>query len=240
MRSQGMQNINVVTFDKELNMKATSIFLSVILTVLIVVGIQWLLGIDSPQTYFRPSGSESASELKSLQRKVNYIEGKIGITSFDFEFSIPKDKKLVVTFSAELDGKVEPTLSKVWHIPSSDKSENRPGSISIHNFVPPVQTQDQYAVWEVSISSPSANNHSHIARSPYTLQKNIGYDTSTGSSVPTSLEVGKEYKVWDYHKFDSNPDKSLTKKPFDFKYKMSILITGLEAGEKLERIRIDQ
>ena len=199
----------------------------IVVIVLIIIAVQHRY---NPPTFFQSVGGD----LNSLGRRLGYIQSKLGIESYEFEFATPPDRKLIATFVAELNGEVVPDLSHIFHIPPSDKSEGG-GWLSIYFLHDSLyQTKQQDPIWEFHFHTPAGGGYSFTTSSPF--DPSLSRATTTGTSGVSSIRDGEDYEVWDYQSYPELSDKVL-EAGYDFDYRLSIRIEKLKEGEKIEKIR---
>ena len=187
-----------------------------------------------PSTFFQPAGVDADSRINSLARKMGYIQSKLGFAIYEFEFATPKDKKLIATFKAELNGNLVPELSGTYHIPPTGSNPNSQGLISVNFSYPNYQTQSpQPPTWELNFSSGGVGQGWTIT-CPFTFSATQGRSTSVGNSGLGKLEDDQTHEVWEYEISPVEANKSVQSK---FKYSLTIKLEKVEEGEDLQKIR---
>jgi hypothetical protein len=185
---------------------------------------------DRPSAFFQPAGFDADSRMNSLDRKIGYMQSKLGLAIYDFEFVIPKDKNLMVTFKADLDGKLVPELSAIYHIPPTG---NQRGWVSVSFFNPQYQTQPpQSPNWEVNVSS-SGSLSSWTVTSPFVLTANQSRSTAVSTAGLSDLDDNQEHKVWEYR---LSPVSAKDSKQAVFTYTVNIKLEQIVEGKGVEKI----
>ena len=224
-----MVSTNPIAYRKEMQpMKRFIIALvCIVMIALIIIAVQHQYG--SP-TFFQSVGG---GDLNSLERRLGYIQSKLGIESHEFEFATPPDRKLIATFVAKLNGEIVPDLSHVFYIPPSDKSEGG-GRLSIyflHNSL--YQTNQQDSIWEFHFHTPTGGGYNFTTSSPF--DPSLNRATTTSTSRVSSIRDDEDYEVWDYQSYPEPPDEAMGSR-YAFSYWLSIRMEKPKEGEKIERI----
>ena len=89
---------------------------------------------------FIRSSYDPDTRLEAVERQIGYLQSKLGVQSYHFNFATPPDKRLVATFIAEMNGEMLPDLSGEFHIPPTDSARGNPGQIWVTFFEPKYQT----------------------------------------------------------------------------------------------------
>lgn len=187
-----------------------------------------------PSTFFQPAGFDADSRIKSLERQVGYMRSKLGFATYEFEFATPKDKKLIATFKAELDGNLVPELSGIYHIPPTGINQNEEGRIVINFFYPQYQPQPpESPTWELNFSS-SGRSGSWTFPCPFLLTPAQSRSTSAGATGLGILEDEQEHKVWQYRISPVGANGSVES---DFKYTLTIKLEKVKEGEDLQETK---
>jgi len=187
-----------------------------------------------PSTFFQSAGFDTDSRVNSLTRKIGYLQSKLGVETYEFEFATPKDKKLIATFKAEQNGNPIPELSGIYQIPPTGVNQNSQGWISVTFFHPQYQSQTpQSPSCELSFSS-SGVGHSFTTTSPFLPTATQSRGTSTSAAGSGRLDDEQEREVWDYHTSSVGENKS---EQYDFKYTLTIKLAPVEKEEDLQKIR---
>lgn len=207
----------------------------IVVVALIIIAVQHQYG---SSTFFQPV---SGGNLNSLARRLQYIQSKLGIESYEFEFATPPDRKLIATFVAKLNGEIVPDLSHVFHIPPADKSEGG-GRISIYFLHSSPYQRNTGPIWEIHFRIPTEGHshldgHSHTMSAPFDPSLHLGgRSTGTHTSGVSSIRDGEDYAVWDYQAYSDPPDEALESE-YAFSYRLNIRMEKLKEGEKIEGIR---
>lgn len=183
--------------------------------------------------FFRPVGFDTDSRINSLGRRIG-DQSKLGISSYEFEFVTPKDKKLIAIFKAELNGSLVPELSGIYHIPPTGSEQTNPGRISVNFFDPQYQTQTpQSPTWELNFSS-SGVGQSWTFASPFILTATPARSTGVSGGGGMLEDDDQERKVWELR---TSPVETKQSAHNEFKYTLTIKLAKIEPGENLQVIR---
>ena len=190
-----------------------------------------------PSAFFQPAGFDTDSRINSLRRQMGYMQSKLGLTINDFEFATPKDKKLIATFKAELDGRLVPELSGIYHIPPTGSSQSDQGLLSVCFFYPQYQTQTpQTPTWELFFSS-SGGSHTWSFTSPFLLPATESRGSSGSTGGFSRLEDELEHEVWELQISPVEANKSARS---TFTYTLTIRLAKIGEGEDLQEIRREE
>lgn len=155
--------------------------------------------VGSFHTVYLPEQSNSTTQ------RLDYLESKLGIEHYWFQYSLPSDKKLIAVFETEMEGKPFPSGTGTYHIAPPKNSKTLEQHIHISLWFPPYPAQgNDRTLIEVSFADRSSFSFpvpKAILQSPESLARmeTPGRQArEMKQNPPDALELSKDYVVWSY------------------------------------------
>jgi len=155
--------------------------------------------IGSFRSVYLPEQSNSTTQ------RLDYIESKLGLEHYWFQYSIPNNKKLIAAFETKMDGKPFPSGTGTYHIGPPENPKNLERHIHISLRFPPHPTpSDDRASFDINLADrssfsffvPKANLQSSESLSQMEIP---GRQAREMKQEPIdALELSKDYVVWSY------------------------------------------
>ena len=178
---------------------------------------------------FRPQNNpffvSAESDLDLLQTQVHFIHRELGIETWAYSFRIPKDRKLIATFTAHLNDEAVPGMSPVFCLVPEDSSRASDGSLFIYFFHPDYE-RPQGATWQLHFLGPGFS-HGHTMSSPFDPSALKGGRGAGTSGSGGHLQQGIDKEVCEYHAYGSESGEQV----YDFRYTLTVRLEQLEPGD---------
>lgn len=221
-------------------MKFSARYLILILAVFVIYFVYSGVLQGRSGSFFKPVSNDLDSQVDSLRQQLGYVQSKLGMTSYDFDFAIPEGKKLVATFVANMDDKPVPQLSGVFHIPTTDEAPDKKGHLSVVFFHPKYESlSEQSSTCDISFRVPKANVNYTMPLPFDRISFAGGVSMSNGASALPSLDEGKDHPAWNIMIMAEGRDKS-GQPSYVFKYTLNVRLEKLAEGEILNEIKRDE
>lgn len=187
--------------------------------------------VNERATFFRSTGRDTDSRVDSLTRQLQYLQSRLGFTTYEFEFATPRDMKVIATLKAEFKGQVVPDLSGIYTIPPTRQNQIQPDRVTLNFFYPKYQTKaNESPEWEFNVKSGDIL-YTWAAAAPITPGEGMAVQVNTAGLSP--LDDDKEHDIWDYKIV---PMQAAQGEPPDFSYTLTIRLEKVKSGEKLDKV----